>query len=89
MHNLGDFVEDPPGGFEDQVKVLHFLGPRRQEFCIRCDAAIYPAEKGRYDASLTLCNGTNYYLAFTSTGKTFNFIKQNRNTGSPKKILWN
>ena len=46
MFSLDDFVEDPVGELEDQVKVLHLLAPRKQEVCIRCGVAIYSAEKG-------------------------------------------
>ena len=46
MFSLDDFVEGPGDGLEDQVKVLHFLAPRKQEICIRCGVAIYSAEKG-------------------------------------------
>ncbi len=48
MFRLGEFVEDSQAGSEDQVKVLHFLGPRKREICIRCGEAIYSAEKGLF-----------------------------------------
>ncbi len=50
MYNF-DFDEfsEPVDGAEgpENVRVLHFLAPRKPEICIRCRGAIYPAEKGK------------------------------------------